>query len=240
MNDPAMRQENGQNEEVQPNRGELSPKDDRDGDLQSIVDELVARADQGKDLQPILDDLVARGNRGEDLQPLVDALATWADQGGDLQPIVDALNVMADQGEDLRPIFSGLLSIKRRWRGPIPSPDDLSRFEAVHSGLADRIVSMAEREQQHFMHMESSQLEIERKRVDADIRQSYLGTVLGFIFAMSFLAVGAWLAANGHWRTGLPFGLIPPGILFTMFAYQFWPLFRNRRDDGGGDADDDK
>ena len=186
------------------------------------------------------ENLVARSDDAEELQRVIDELFPSSDQDEELQPVLKDLVAKGEQGENLQIITELLLSVRRRWVGPIPSPERLRQFEEVQSGLADRIVSMAERQQDHRMLMESSALDIDHKIVDSDVRQSYLGTVLGFIFAMAFLAIGGWLAANGHWRTGLPFGLIPPGILFTMFAYQFWPMLRKPRDDRDAAAEDDR
>ena len=182
--------------------------------------ELVPADDAAGDLQSILDELFPAGAQDENLQPVLQDLAA-----------------RIEQGEDLADIRTLLLSVRRRWSGPLPSPEHLAEYEAVLRGLADRIVSMWERQQAHRMQMESSGMEINRKIVIADIIQSNVSTVFGFIFAMAFLAAGVWLISNGHRWFGLPLGLIPPGIIFTMFAYRFLPRSKNRRDDSEDTAE---
>ena len=185
------------------------------------------------DAEPVID-----GNgQGEGRKSAIERLVAESSDDQELQPILHQIATMVDEGEDLEAIESLLLSITRRWSGPLPSPEHLADYENVLPGLAGRIVSMAEREQEHRIEIQSSEQRNLSKIVHWDIVQSYLGTILGFIFLMSSLIVGVWLAANGHWRTGLPFGLIPPGIIFAMFAYQFWPMFRKPRD---GPEDDEE
>ena len=174
-------------------------------------------------------DVALGDDNGEELQRVLEELFPAGDQDETLQPILQDLTARIEQGEDLTAIRTLLLSVRRRWSGPLPPPDLLAEFENVLQGLANRIVSMWEQQQAHRIRMESSGLEINRKIVIADIIQGYLGTILGFIFALAFLAVGAWLITKGHRWVGLPLGLLPPGVIFGMFAYQFWPWSKRRR-----------
>ena len=48
----------------------------------------------------------------------------------------------------------------KSFRGPIPSPDDLSQYERILPGTAERILAMAERQS-------ASRQELERKTCDA-------------------------------------------------------------------------
>lgn len=167
-------------------------------------------SDENGDIQRIQDELSARIGEEEGLQSLQDELASKKEQDGDIES-VDHL----------------LLSKTERWSGPLPPPDLLGQYELIYAGLADRIVSMAEREQQHQIQMQQAEQVIVRKLVSSDIIHTYLGTILGFVFAMAFLVVGGWLIANGHWKSGLPIGLVTPAVLFSMFAYRFSRAFRN-------------
>ena len=181
-------------------------------------------------------ELGSSGDNAGDLRRVLDELFPAEAQDENLQPIIRDLSTRIEQGEDLGDITTLLLSVRKRWSGPLPSPEHLAGYEDVLQGLADRIVSMWERQQAHRIQMESSGLEIDRRVVTADIIQSFLGTVLSFASAMAFLFVGAWIIAKGHWQIGLPFGLLPSGILFSMFAFQFWPLVRRSRDNGTDDG----
>ena len=203
------------------------------------------RGDDGEN-RPLsnADDVVPSVHDGEDLQHVLEELFPAGDQDETLQPILRDLAARIEEGEDLTDIRTLLLSVRRRWSGPLPPPDLLAQFEAVLQGLANRIVSMWERQQAHRIRMESSALGIDRKIVIADIIQTYLGTILGFIFAMAFLAVGAWLITKGHRWVGLPIGLLPPGVIFSLFAYQFGPWSKRRQreqndEDAKGVSSDD-
>ncbi len=47
------------------------------------------------------------------------------------------------------------LTVRQIHQGPLPSPDDLVRYEEAMPGLADTIVAMAESEQEHRHKMET-------------------------------------------------------------------------------------
>lgn len=160
--------------------------------------------DESGDIQRIRSELAAKIDEDEELQHLLEELASKNDQNGDTE-LVDYL----------------LFSKTERWSGPLPPPELLGQYEGIQAGLADRIVSMTEREQQHHMSMQRAEQDAVSRLVSSDIIHTYLGTILGFIFAMAFLFVGGWLIVAGHWTSGLPIGLITPGILFILFAYRY-------------------
>ena len=179
-------------------------------------------SDESGDIQRIRAELVAKIDEDEGLQHLLEELASKNEQDGGIQ-LVDNL----------------VLSKTERWSGPLPPPELLGQYEGIHAGLADRIVLMAEREQHHQIQMQQAEQSVVSKLVSSDITHAYLGTVLGFVFAMAFLLVGGWLIANGHWTSGLPIGLVTPGILFGMFAYRFSTAFRKPPADIEDDIEDD-
>ena len=180
-------------------------------------------SDENRDIQRILAELTAKIGEDEQLRNLMVEIASKNEQDGDVG-LADYL----------------LLSKTERWSGPLPPPGLLGQYESIQAGLADRIVLMAEREQHHQIQMEQSEQSVVDKLVGSDITLAKLGNILGFSFAMAFLFVGAWLIANGHWTSGLPLGLVPPGILFSMFAYRFSATFRKPPVDIEDDEDQDE
>ncbi len=82
--------------------------------------------------------------------------------------------------------------------GPLPRAADLYEYEQVHPGLANRIVNMAEREQQHRHQIETAQ-------VENPYRLAKYGQVYGFLALLTVLAFAAWLVAAGHpgWATAV-------------------------------------
>jgi len=77
------------------------------------------------------------------------------------------------------------------WSGPIPSPDQLARFDAVVPGSAERILNMAEQEGEHARDMQ-------RRAVKAAIRLEHLGQGCAFVFAAGAVMAAYRLAMAGH------------------------------------------
>ena len=83
---------------------------------------------------------------------------------------------------------SGLIAA--RYEGPIPPPEILAALERVQPGLANRVISMAENEQEHTSY-------IERKAVDTHSLQVKWGNantlvaLLGCAVLSPFAPIGA-------------------------------------------------
>ena len=85
---------------------------------------------------------------------------------------------------------------KHTFSGPLPPPAMLAQYEQVYPGLADRIVKMAEHQQDHRMY-------VERTVVDSETRNEKRGMYFSFILASSGLFGGVSLVALGLSVTGL-------------------------------------
>ncbi|MBI5524271.1 MAG: DUF2335 domain-containing protein [Desulfarculus sp.] len=68
--------------------------------------------------------------------------------------------------------------------GPLPPAEELSKYEQVLPGVADRIVAMAEKEQAHRHGMQDV-------RTKAAIRDSGRGVVFAFILCLAAIAGGS-------------------------------------------------
>jgi uncharacterized membrane protein len=75
---------------------------------------------------------------------------------------------------------------QRFYTGPIPDPEALAEYERVNSGLANRIVTMAEKEQGH-------RHRIENRRNWAQITITLLGQILGFVISALAIGLGGFL-----------------------------------------------
>ena len=80
--------------------------------------------------------------------------------------------------------------------GPLPHPDTLVAYDAIESGLANRIVTMAEEQAHHDHEMESMSL-------TAGIRQSSRAQWLAFALALSVAVLACIVALFGAWWLGL-------------------------------------
>lgn len=75
------------------------------------------------------------------------------------------------------------------YSGPIPPPESLARYEEILPGSADRILKMAEKQQEHRMTLET-------KVVGSQTVQSKRGQVFGFIIVFLCVAVAIFFAVK--------------------------------------------
>lgn len=83
--------------------------------------------------------------------------------------------------------------------GPIPHPEVLSGYESLVPGAADRIISMAEREQE-YRHR------IVEKAVDANVARDRRGQWMGFAIATVGLLISALVIYYGRDHTAAVVG----------------------------------
>lgn len=104
--------------------------------------------------------------------------------------------------------------------GPLPSPDELSGFERVAPGAAERIITMAEREQSHRMDVElmAQRADIRHRDTLTDGQQSnaravfrsdIMGQLLGFAVCIACVAGVVWLGLNGQTGAAVALTVIP-------------------------------
>ena len=67
--------------------------------------------------------------------------------------------------------------------GPLPPPEALERYNQTLPGLAERIIVMAESQHSH-------RLELEKHVIHSNVSAQKLGTVLGFVVAMTTVIGG--------------------------------------------------
>jgi len=83
--------------------------------------------------------------------------------------------------------------------GPLPSSEEFARYESTHLGSADRILSMAEKEQSHRHSMES-------KALSGGIAFKRRGQHYAFAICIVVIIVTMALIMFGHKLPGLIFG----------------------------------
>jgi uncharacterized membrane protein len=96
--------------------------------------------------------------------------------------------------------------------GPLPPARQLADYDSVLPGLADRIVRMAEREQQHRHLIE-----------EAQVAQPYLLARRGQTFALLamviFVAFAGWLASQGEPVLATILGAIDLAAIIGLFIH---------------------
>jgi len=82
------------------------------------------------------------------------------------------------------------------FQGPLPHPEILAGYDQVLPGAADRIITMAEKNQGHRHALEA-------KVIPAGIRSERIGQILAFILYLTTLASGTYLVAAGKETVGV-------------------------------------
>ena len=120
----------------------------------------------------------------------------------------------SDQGGAARQ--EAFFALEIGWQGPLPPPQQLAEYEKVHPGLAERIIQMAERQQNH-RHQKDMAPDKWRAR----------GQWLGFAIVIVALGIVAYLVANGS-----PIqGVVPVFIALSgLVSSAVWSSVMGRRE----------
>lgn len=97
--------------------------------------------------------------------------------------------------------------------GPLPPAQELAAYEHITPGLADRIVTMAEKEQ-------GTRHVIMRRRNLAQIWITAAGQFFGFILALAIIAIAGWLLAHDKPIAGFAALLTGIATLVGPFIYR--------------------
>ena len=85
-----------------------------------------------------------------------------------------------DNGQEVKLVH------QEAYQGPLPHPDLLVKYEEIIPGSAERILSMAEKEQKH-------RHQLENEVIKKEIAQKGRGLNFGFTLALLIIVVGAYL-----------------------------------------------
>ena len=109
------------------------------------------------------------------------------------------------------------------FRGPLPNPDHLAKYEEICPGLADRIVKMAENQAAHRQ-------SIEKKVIASQTRDSFLGVIFAFLLGCTTIVAGTIITLNGYTFAGFSFGAAGLGGIVISFIYGTRSNRRERED----------
>lgn len=87
------------------------------------------------------------------------------------------------------------VSVTMMHAGPLPDPQSLSSYDQLIPNGADRIMKMAEKQQDHRMKIEST-------AIGRQTFQSFMGQVFGFLIGLAGIGSGTFLAYNGFTTVG--------------------------------------
>ena len=105
-----------------------------------------------------------------------------------------------------------ITAITASWDAPLPPPDALQRYEEILPGSADRILQMAEKQQEYAYNLNSTV-------IFGDSKRAHLGLIAGFIISALGIGGGIYLIATGHDWAGLALAGINLTGLVGVFVY---------------------
>ena len=98
------------------------------------------------------------------------------------------------------------------YSGPIPPPAILREVDQIVPGAANRIVVMAEKQQEH-------RHEIEKIAVRSGARDSIAGILSAVTISIGFLLLAGYAIKLGYTGTGIVLGAIDIAALASAFIY---------------------
>lgn len=107
--------------------------------------------------------------------------------------------------EVVGPEFVVAESVEFHYSGPLPPASELEAYGRVDASLPNRIVSLTESSLAHRQDMDYA-------------KRSFAGLVAGFIVAVLFLGVAAWLISSGHGVAGTVLGSVDLVALTAVFV----------------------
>lgn len=95
--------------------------------------------------------------------------------------------------------------------GPLPHPSIMQEYESIVPGAAQRLLNMAEKQQEHRMRMET-------KLVSTGVRRIIFGQIFGFIIGFIGTAGSLYLVYLGHDTAGAAIGSTSLVALVSIFV----------------------
>lgn len=109
--------------------------------------------------------------------------------------------------KELLKLFSTTVSIQQRTHsGPLPDAETLAQYNSIIPNGADRIMTMAEKQQDH-------RINIEKTVIKSQNNQSVLGQVFGLIIGIFGIICGTFLAYSGESQVG---SIIAGGTVISL------------------------
>jgi uncharacterized membrane protein len=95
-------------------------------------------------------------------------------------------------------------------QSPYPTPEDLAKYEQIHQGFTDRILTLTEEETHH-------RIRREEKQDDATIALAKRGQLLAFVVVMALVLGGVAAILTGHSIVGFAGLVIAAATLAGAF-----------------------
>ncbi|MEO0986862.1 MAG: DUF2335 domain-containing protein [Cyanobacteria bacterium J06639_14] len=133
----------------------------------------------------------------------------------------DALNrddFVQEQGNGKQERRIEVTAASLNFSGPLPPPQILAQYNNAHPDAADRILKMAEREQQHRHETQSKMVETHISDLKAARHEKRLGQILGFTIGAICIFAGLTAVLADHPVSGTIFGSTGVVGLVSVFV----------------------
>lgn len=105
-----------------------------------------------------------------------------------------------------------------KFHGPLPHPSILQQYDKIAPGIANRIITMAEKDSEHIRYMQ-------RKSLLAKMLEVTLGQIFAFGIGLATLAASVFLTTSDHAIVGT---LLGTGGLAGLVSVFIWGRTRPR------------
>jgi uncharacterized membrane protein len=102
--------------------------------------------------------------------------------------------------------------VQQSFSGPIPPPNILAEYSKIIPNGAERIMIMAEEQSKH-------RRELEKKVIETDSRNSFLGVIFAFVLGMTTIITGGIVVIKGYTWPGTVLGSAGLVGLVSTFIY---------------------
>jgi uncharacterized membrane protein len=128
----------------------------------------------------------------------------------EIRKIIDFIPDPEKRREAEAILSSEITLIRSYYSGPLPPAEQMEIYERTHSGSADRIIAMTERQQAHRIEMEKLDFPIRN-------RQFKTGQIFSFIIGIVGLGTMTYVVLKGHDLVGGIIGTISLGLILACF-----------------------
>ena len=107
--------------------------------------------------------------------------------------------------------------VAEQFQGPVPHPNILAGYEEIHTGFAERIICLAEKETAHRHIMEKKALEAEISGLKSEAADTRIGQIFGLLIGLVTVLAGTYAAIHGAQAAGSLIGT--SGVVGLVSAF---------------------
>ncbi len=132
-------------------------------------------------------DKKAIDNEGLDSDDIKDLMSLTPEEVAELHNAAN--EVIEDLPEEKRKAVQRIVKITELYSGPLPHPSILKQYNEINPDFAERIISMAEKDQVHI-------IELNKKSLELRGRDNLFGMIFAFSIVIGAVILGAILLLN--------------------------------------------